>query len=167
MKKINCGWGRYIKKQDGFTLIELVVVITILAALSAIVLPRYVALQRDARVAKTQALYGGMRAAAALAKARCELDLAGGLVAAGTCGNAIPRVTMDGLAIDIVNRYPAATVTGIDAAAQILATDGFNITAGATRLYDVAGGTVPNCRVTYTAAAVNAAPTLTIVTTGC
>ena len=159
--------ARHMQQQAGFTLIELVVVITILAALSAIVLPRYVALQSDARRAKAQALYGGMRAASVLAKARCELDLAAGLVAAGTCGNAAPQVTMEGLAIDIVNRYPAATAPGIDAAAQIVVADGFTITAGATRLYDIAGGTAPNCRVTYTAAAVNAAPAITLNTVGC
>lgn len=40
------------QKQAGFTLIELIVVITILALLSAYALPRFAALQTEARIAK-------------------------------------------------------------------------------------------------------------------
>lgn len=154
-------------KQKGFTLIELVVVITVLAILAALVLPRYIAIQSDARAAKAQALYGGVRAATALAKARCELDLAQGLTAAGTCGNAAPQVNMDGTLVNIVNKYPAATVAGIDTATQITAADGFTAAGAGPRTFDVAGGTAPNCRVSYTAAPLNGSPTITVVTTGC
>jgi MSHA pilin protein MshA len=55
----------------GFTLIELVVAITIIAILAAVALPRYINLQGQARAAKAQALFGAMRSAAALAKAQC------------------------------------------------------------------------------------------------
>jgi MSHA pilin protein MshA len=152
----------------GFTLIELIIVITIIGILAAVALPRFINLQRDARVSKAQAIYGAIKAAAALAKARCEADLA--TAAVGVCTSAAGVVNMDGAAVDMVNRYPAATSAGIDIAAQLSAAEGLTMGAGGTsaRTYDIVGGAAPGqCRVSYTAAAANSAPLITLETTGC
>jgi MSHA pilin protein MshA len=160
------------RKAAGFTLIELVVVITIVAILAATALPRFVDLQRDARISKIQAIYGAIRSASGMAHARCITDLSQGLVALGTCGNAAPSATMEGTAVTMVNQYPAATAAGILAAANLsAASDALTIAVGPPMTLDVVGATTAaTCRVTYTAATAGppiVAPVIAVLTAGC
>jgi MSHA pilin protein MshA len=156
--------------QKGFTLIELVIVITIIAILAAIALPRYIAMQVDARAAKMEAIFGSIRTAAVLAKARCELDRAAS--AAAACAAGAGTVSMDGVNnVAMVNFYPAATAGGIDVAANIDAVnDGMTVAGVGPRTYTangVAAANVTTCRVTYNAAAANVAPVITLSVTNC
>ncbi len=57
-------------RQSGFTLIEMVAVIIILAIMAATALPKFVNLSQDARLASINGLAGGLRSAAALAKSQ-------------------------------------------------------------------------------------------------
>jgi MSHA pilin protein MshA len=146
--------------QPGFTLIELVVVITILGIMAAFAIPRFVALDSAARVSATKSLVGSLRSAAALAHAQY-------LVA----GNAPATVTMDGQAVSLVFGYPDAA--GIALAIQD--TSGFTpATVGSTITFTKNGAvTAATCIATYTAAAAaNTAPAIEVAglsadTAGC
>ncbi|MDP2809820.1 MAG: type II secretion system protein [Rhodocyclaceae bacterium] len=141
----------------GFTLIELVIVITIIGILAAVALPRLIDAQRDARIAKANAIFGSIRSAVALARSRCELDLAGTApsVTAVNCASIPPKVNMDGIMVDIVNRHPAATAAGIETAAALNpAADGLTVSNSAsgtpTRHFTIVGSQNPTaCRISY------------------
>ena len=154
-----------MQKQNGFTLIELVIVIVILGILAATALPRFSDLSSDARTAKLNAAFGAIKSAAAIGHATA-------LARNVTNGS----ITLEGSAYNIINGYPTAQDSnGIVGAAGILASDGFTIdttnagsAAGNVILVQVTGaGTQANCQVSYTAPASGAAPTITADTSGC
>jgi MSHA pilin protein MshA len=148
--------------QSGFTLIELVVVITILGILAAFAIPKFVALDGQARTATVNGLAGSVKSAAALARG----------LAMATQSTA--SVTMEGSTVTLLNNYPDATATGIPLAVNAnTATGGdFAFTAGSSTTtaatWTKNGAPTPaNCSVSYTAATVGSTPTITATTTGC
>jgi MSHA pilin protein MshA len=98
----NQGTEEMRKIQAGFTLIELVIVITIIGILGALALPRFAALQADARLAKMNGAMGAVKAAAAMAHA---MLLTRGFDASFT-GTPSPAIVIEGVTVVYVNGYP-------------------------------------------------------------
>jgi len=145
-------------KHKGFTLIELVVVITILGILAAFAIPRFTALDKQARIASINALAGSLRSAAALAHAS--------YLAQGTNP---ATITMEGQSIALTNGYPDTTAGGIQSTLQDFS--GFTpaLTATTATFTMNSAPTPATCSVVYTPPTVagNAATVGTLQTGGC
>lgn len=138
-----------MRNQAGFTLIELIVVIVILGILAATALPRFSNLTNDARRGSVQGMTGGVRSAAALARASW---LVGG--SSGT------SITMDGVTVtvDSTTGYPANSAAGIGNAMQSL--DGFDPVYTATLVtFTPTGFSGTTCRTEYNLGVVSAVTT--------
>jgi len=86
-------------KQQGFTLIELVMVIVILGILTTTALPRFANLQGNAKYAKLSASLAAIKSAATIVHSQA--------IIAGVESVALSSVTLEGSSIEIVNGYPS------------------------------------------------------------
>jgi MSHA pilin protein MshA len=143
-----------MRKQKGFTMIELIIVIVILGILGALIIPRFASFDTQARLTSIRALQGAVWSAASIAHSQALINNQTG--ATGT-------VTLEGQAVNLVYGYPATAAGGIDVAVSTM--NGFSYAAG---IFNFAPTARTNCTVAYAQpAAVNTLPTITSTTTGC
>ena len=145
--------------QQGFTLIELVVVITILGILAAFAMPKFINLQQDARTASINALAGSLRSASNLTHSKA--------ITTGVTGGA-GTIPWEGGTITVTAGYPTGDAAGIVASIQDLTGFTTTIAAGAVTFSANGAATPANCSATYTApAGSGTVPTITNITSGC
>ncbi|MBE0364908.1 MSHA pilin protein MshA [Pseudoalteromonas ulvae UL12] len=174
------------KKQQGFTLIELIIVIVILGILAVTASPKFLDLQGDANASAIQGVDGSVNGAMNI--------IYGKSVIAGIQKAATNSITVNGDTINTVYGYPAATAAGIIEALEISVADlsgagvvntsdfNFNVIAAGAVIYangstapaafvagnGTAGDTNDGCYVGYVAATVTGSvytPASTVVNT--
>jgi len=136
------------KTQAGFTLVELIVVIVILGILAAVALPRFMGLEREARVAAVKSMGGTLLSAS---------QMAHGICMAQNCANGA-IITIEGTPVTFAQGYP----NNASIAVLVQSTEGFAVAAN---LFTKSGATTNACTVRYNQAAlaggVVTPPTLT------
>ena len=140
------------KAHGGFTVLELVVVISILGIIATFAYPRFVMIETEARKALVTSLGGSINSAAQQAHFLWLLQ-------------AKPAtIDMEGQTITMLNGYP--NEASIDN--TLMANSGFQYNNAAVARFRKTGAPAPNtCMVTYDEAVAGARPLVTAFTSGC
>ncbi|MDR7020499.1 prepilin-type N-terminal cleavage/methylation domain-containing protein [Aeromonas salmonicida] len=145
-----------MKKQAGFTLIELVIVIIILGILAVTAAPKFLNLQDDAKSAAADGVLAAVSSSAQLVYSKAALE--------GVEREATSAISSsDGTSINVAYGYPTAADNGIRNAVTL---DGSwsGAASGAVYVFSTSSST---CTVQYTAATSTAAATTIKTGNGC
>lgn len=152
----------------GFTLLELVLVIVLLACLAVVALSRFVDLKQDANVAAVKSLAGALAQAATQVRMTCAAKSP-----QGQCdpSSSFQHVALNGHWYWLNYGYPdAGDDVDNDEIDSALLHNGFSVvlTNNLTSTFTKDGAPTPaGCSVQYLQASSTAGPTITTTTTGC
>lgn len=158
-----------MRKQQGFTLIELVVVIIILGILAVVAAPKFINLQSDARVSALQGLKGAIQGANSLVYSKAALagqetassatnvDIGNGTTINVSTIYGYMVATQNALVSGMDIKLDASTVT--DPKADWIVTE--NSTATPASLTLKQNGAPANCYITYEQATSTSQPVIT------
>ena len=150
-----------MKKQSGFTLIELVIVIIILGILAATAVPKFVDLEGDAQGSALQGLKAAIEAATTLTNSVARIERK---------KNRTGESTRDG--VELRYGYPDSTAGGIEKALDLSGSDWTINHAGRrttfTPFVEAGQTALRNCNVIYTRTNnADTRPEIVATTTGC
>ena len=174
-----------MKRQSGFTLIELVVVIVILGILAATAAPKFMNLQSDARISALNGLKASVKSASAMIYSKAilagkEKDASGKKVCANGPESTATSTCTD--EITIAYGYPTGDAAGIiatlqDGAAECASftcadgTDydwGYDTKDSVLYIFSVNAPDKEHCAIKYTApTALNGTPKIETASDGC
>jgi MSHA pilin protein MshA len=145
------------RRDGGFSLVEIVVVVTLMGMAAAFAVPRYTSLANHTRASEVQALGAHLREAVQAAHAQYLAS-----------GSTLDAAQLRGRAVSLQNGYPEATGSGIGNA--IVDWGGFVTKTGPSTVtfFKTGAPADSECSVTYKAAEPSAAGTITNINiTGC
>ena len=148
-----------MKTQSGFTLIEMVAVIIILAIMAATALPKFTNLSGEARYSSLNGLVGGLRSAGTLAKAKWLAAQSGNLDYVDFNGTnvSVINLTTAGSSTAVMG-YPMANVTGINLAMDSWSTYSSGTEADAWVFWPAGAAVSSSCYAKYQSGTVTIVP---------
>lgn len=165
-----------MRRQNGFTLIELVVVIVILGILAATAAPKFMNLQSDARISALDGLKASLKSGVSMVYSKAILS---GVERTATGKICLDKVAgaLDCDSVDLVYGRPAASATGIVKILQEEPCVSTETSCDRDWMYEIKDSklyfyspTSPDklgCSVQYTQATENTTPIFTVNSDGC